>query len=112
METALLTLTFGSFLIFWIVTILFYTPACFELKNMMVSIDTKGKLPQKAPTSSSISHFHTIHCWTISLPTSEKYLKFEELQKITKRLRTYLKFMAYTATVMISCGFILLMTVS
>jgi len=112
METLLLILTFGSFLIFWIITVIFYTPASFNLKTMIDDIDRNCELTKtKAPTSWYLTNFHTIESWTIGLPKTDKYLKYEILEKTTKRIRLYRKIMAYTAPIMFICGTILLMNV-
>ena len=112
METILLILTFGSFLIFWVVTVIFYTPACFNLRTMIDSIDADGELTKtKAPISWYLTNFHTLDCWTIGLPKADKYLKYEKLKRTTNRIRNCRKIMAYTAPIMIVCGFILLMIV-
>ncbi len=112
MEITLLILTSVSFLIFWIVTVVFYTPACFNLRTMMDSIDKDGELTKtQAPTSWYFTNFHTLDCWTIGLPKADKYLKYEKIKRTTNRIRIYRRIMAYTAPVMIVCGFILSMTV-
>ena len=112
METILLILIIFSFLIFLIVIVIFYTPDCFNLRTMIDSIDCYGELIKtKAPTSWYLTNFHTLECWTISLPKSEKYLKYEIVNKTVNRIRVSRKIMAYTAPIMIICGFILLMTV-
>ena len=43
MENVLIILTFGSFLVFWVTTVIFYTPACFNLKTMIDSINKDGE---------------------------------------------------------------------
>ena len=112
METILLIVTFGNFLIFWVVTIIFYTPACYNLRTMIDSIDSGGELTKtQAPTSWYLTNIHIVDCWTIGLPKSDKYLKYYQLERTTKRIKTDRKIMTYTAPVMIICGFILLMTV-
>lgn len=79
---------------------------------MMDSIDLDGELTKtQAPTSLYFTNFYTLDCWAIGLPKSDKYLKYDQLERTTKRIRTYRKIMAYTAPIMIICGFILLMTV-
>jgi hypothetical protein len=112
METILLIFTSVSFLIFWIVTVIFYTPACFNLRTMINSIDADGELTKtQASTSWYMTNFHTIDCWTIILPESDKYLKYEQLKWTTNRIRNCRKIMTGTAPIMIICGFILLLTV-
>tara|TARA_B110000091_G_C13553277_1_gene365368 strand:+ start:125 stop:289 length:165 start_codon:yes stop_codon:yes gene_type:complete len=49
METLLLILTFGSFLIFWVTAVIFYTPACFNLQAMIDSVNKNGELTKKQP---------------------------------------------------------------
>ena len=79
---------------------------------MLDSIESEGGLTKtQAPISWYLTNFHTIECWTIELPKSDKYLKYKQLKRTTKRIRNYRKVMAYAAPVMIICGFILLMTV-
>lgn len=79
---------------------------------MMDSIDVNGELTKtKAPISWYLTNIHTLHCWTIGLPKAEKYLKYEKLKQTTNRIRNCRKIMAYTAPIMIVCGFILLMIV-
>jgi hypothetical protein len=113
METILLILTSFSFLIFWIETVMFYTPDCFNLRTMIDSIDRDGELTKtKASTSWYLTNFHTLDCWTISLPKTEKYLKYDIVNKTANRIRVSRMIMAYTAPMMIISGFILLMTVS
>jgi hypothetical protein len=112
METVLLILISSSFLIFWVTTVIFYTPACFNLKTMIESINRDGELTKtKAPLSWYLTNFHTLESWTIGLPKSTKYLKYEIVTKTTSRIRLYRKIMAYTSPIMIICGIILLMIV-
>ncbi|PCI99380.1 MAG: hypothetical protein COB15_04145 [Flavobacteriales bacterium] len=112
MENILLILTSSSFLIFWVTTVIFYTPACFNLKAMIDSINKDGALTKtKAPFSWYFTNFKTLECWTIKLPKSEKHLKYNKLAKTTVRIRIYRKIRASLAPVIIICGFILLMTV-
>jgi hypothetical protein len=79
---------------------------------MIDSIDRDGELIKtKVPTSWYLTNFHTFDCWTISLPKTEKYLKYDIVNKTANRIRVSRKIMTYTAPIMIICGFILLMTV-
>jgi hypothetical protein len=90
----------------------FYTPACFNSRTMMDSIDADGELTKtQAPTSWYFTNFHTVDCWIIGLPKSDKYLKYEQLKRATNQIRNCGKIMTYTALIMIFCGFILLMIV-
>ncbi len=112
METILLILTFGGFLIFWITTVIIYTPACFNLKTMIKDINENGELTKtKAPISWYLTNMHTFESWTIGLPKTDKYLKYELVVKTSNKIRICRKIMAYTSPIMIICGFILLMTV-
>ena len=78
----------------------------------MDSIDKDGELTKtQAPTSWYLTNFHTLDCWIISLPKSDKYLKYEQLKRTTNRIRNCRKIMTYAAPIMIVCGFILLITV-
>tara|TARA_R110002049_G_scaffold85790_4_gene218157 strand:- start:424 stop:663 length:240 start_codon:yes stop_codon:yes gene_type:complete len=77
----------------------------------MASINKEGKLTKtKAPISWYLTNFHTLDSWTIRLPTTDKYLKYEKVKSAVNRIRLCRKIMAYTAPIMIGCGFILLMT--
>ena len=73
---------------------------------MMDSIDSDGELTKtKAPASWYLTNFRTLDCWTIGLPKSDKYLKYEQLKRTTNRISNCRKIMAYTAPIMIVCGF-------
>lgn len=112
METILLIITFGSFLLIWIVMIIIYTPACFNLKTMIDSINKDGELTKtKAPFRWYLTNYYTLECWTISLPKTEKYLKYDIVSKTTNKIKISRNFLAYAALAPILCGFILLMTV-
>ena len=79
---------------------------------MIEDINESGELNKtKAPISWYLTNMHTIESWTIGLPQTDKYLKYEIVAKTSKRIRIYRKIMAYTSPIMIVCGFILLMTV-
>ncbi len=109
METLLFILTLGSLLIFWTTIVIFYTPASFNLKTMIDDIDRNGELTKiKAPIIWYLTNSHTLICWTIGLPKTDKYLKYEIVKKTTKRLRLYRKIMAYTAPIAIICGALLM----
>jgi hypothetical protein len=112
MEFILIILTAISFLIFWVTTVRFCTPACFNLKTMMNSIEKDGVLTRvKAPRSWRFFNFQTLDCWEIKLPTTENHLKYKQLEIAVKRIKTCREIMVYTAPVMLVCGFILLVIV-
>lgn len=113
MEITLWALTSCSFLIFWIVLVGFYTPDCFNLCTMMDSIDLDGELIKtRAPLKWYLTNFHTLTCWTISLPKSEKYLKYDIVNKAVKRISKSRRIMVYTGSVFIITGSILLIMVN
>ncbi len=110
MKTILLLLTIASCLILWISIVIFYTPACYNLKTMIDDIDKNGELKKtKAPISWYFTNLHTIEIWTISLPKSEKYLRFEIVEKTILQIQLHRKIMKYIAPIMIICGVTLLM---
>jgi hypothetical protein len=76
MDNLALIVVFSSFLFIWIIIVIFYTPACFNLKAMIDSIKKDGKLTKtKAPLFWYITNIYTIESWTITLPKEDKYLK-------------------------------------
>jgi len=88
METFFVLLTAGSFLILWVTVLIFYTPATFNLREMLDSIDETGELTRtKAPISAYLTNIETLDNWTISIPTAEKYLKHDEVQQTTERVK-------------------------
>jgi hypothetical protein len=112
MESILLIFIFVSFLTFWVTIVIFYTPACFNLKTMLDSINNDGELTKtKAPVSWYLTNFQTFDCWTISLPKTEKYLTYEKVNKTVNRIKLCRKIMTYTLPIMIICVAILLLTV-
>ena len=79
---------------------------------MIDSIDRDGELTKtKAPISWYLINLKTLENWTISLPKTERYLKYKIVSMTANRIKVSRKIMAYTAPIMIICGFILLMTV-
>ena len=79
---------------------------------MIDSIDADGELTKtQAPISWYLTNLHTLDCWTIGLPKADKYLRYAKLKRTTNRIRNCRKIMAYTAPILIVCGFILFMTV-
>jgi hypothetical protein len=112
MEAILLVLTFGSFLIFWVTTLFFYTPATFNLREMLDSIDETGNLTRtKAPLSAYLTNLETVDNWIMSLPTSDKYLKHDEVKDATVRVRQLRKLIYILTPIMLVGGAVLLLTV-
>ncbi len=79
---------------------------------MINSIDKDGELTRtKAPISWYLTNFPATECLVISLPKDEKYLKYDQVNRTSKRIRKYQIIIAVTAPIMIICGAILLLTV-
>ena len=112
MEAVLIILTFGSFLTLWVTVAIFYTPSCHNLREMIDSVNQNGELTR---TKSKWMWYgrtaKTLDDWIIHLPTKEKYLKYEEVQRVVYRIGMCRKVMSYTALIMIISGMILLMIV-
>lgn len=79
---------------------------------MIENINENGQLTKtKAPISWYLTNINTLKSWSIVLPTTDKYLKYELVLKTSKKIRICRKIMVYTSPIIILCGFILLMTV-
>ncbi len=102
METVLFFITFSFVLLFSVIAIFIYTPACFDLKAMMDDIHKRGRLLHtKAPKEWYLTNLHTIECWTITLPKSDKYLQYEIVAKTANRIRLCRKIFAYITPLML-----------
>lgn len=112
METALLILTSGSFLVFWITIVVFYTPSCHNLREMIDSIKQDGDLTR---TKSKWMWYgrsaKTIDDWLITLPVEDKYLKYGLVQTTVNRIKIYRRIIMITAPIMVVSGTVLLITV-
>jgi hypothetical protein len=112
MEAFLLVLTFGSFLIFWVTVIFFYTPVTFNLREMLDSIDETGNLTRtKAPLTAYLTSLETVDNWIMTTPTSDKYLKYDEVKRATTRIKKLRKLIYILTPIMVIGGAILLLTV-
>ena len=112
LEDVLLILSAGSFIIFWVTTVIFYTPACHNLREMINSIDEDGE-PTRTKSAQPLygRSAKTVDDWLIRLPSSDKYLQYSIVKRTSRRIRTYRMLMAILAPIMIICGAILLLTV-
>jgi hypothetical protein len=112
LQDVLLILTFGSFIAFWITAVIFYTPACHNLREMINSIDEDGELTRSKSSQALYGRSaKTVDDWLIRLPSSDKYLQYDIVKKTSNRIRTYRMLMAVLAPIMIICGAILILTV-
>ena len=79
---------------------------------MLDSIDETGKLTRtKAPLSAYLTNLETVDNWVITIPTSDKYLKFEEVKIATERVKKLRKLIYVLTPIMVVGGAVLLLTV-
>jgi hypothetical protein len=108
MENTLGVIAGISFVLFWVMVVIFYTPSCFNLKTMIDSINYDGKLTKtKAPLSMYLKNMNTLECWIIPLPKADKYLKHEILRKAINHIRIYRIVISFLLIVVIISSIIL-----
>ena len=107
MENFFVLLSSVSFLILGVTVLIFYTPAIFNLREMMDSIDETGELTRtKAPISAYLTNLETLDNWTISIPTSEKYLKYDEVRQTGEKVKKLRKII-YVVSPILLTGFVM-----
>jgi hypothetical protein len=108
MEQILLISAFSAFLTLWIVSVVFYTPACFRLRSLIDSIDRDGE-PNVIRIKSSLEYsFKTLENWLISLPASDKYLKHHLVVRAAQRMYACRIIMSISIVILIISILILL----
>jgi hypothetical protein len=112
MEEFLTIVTSVSFLVLWVTVLFYYTPATFDLREMLDSIDKDGspKLSE-SPFARIILSFEAVENWLITIPTAERYLKFEEVKTTTDRVRKLRQRILVVAPIMVIGFLFLLLTV-
>lgn len=89
MESILLIIATITFATFWIVIVILYTPTCFRLRAMIDLIDN-GEILEEHKVKWSIGYnLHTFDNWLISIPDSEKYLKYNLVVTTVQKLKRY-----------------------
>jgi hypothetical protein len=89
MESILVGTATITFATFWVIVVIFYTPTCFRLRAMIELID-KGDILEEHKVKWSIGHNqHTVDNWLISIPSSEKYLKYQLVVATVQKLKRY-----------------------
>jgi hypothetical protein len=109
MEPFLTIVTIVSFLILWVTILYYYTPATFDLREMLDSIDKDGRPKlSESPFQRIILDFEAVENWLITIPTAEKYLKFEEVRTTADRVKKYRKRIIIVSPIVL-IGFLLLL---
>lgn len=107
-ETVLPFTAILSFLSLWITMVILYTPSCFKLRAMIDLIDELGELKTNKIKWSIGYNFHTLDNWLISIPTSNKYLKYELVTRTIERIKAYRTILGVSTTLLIICVLVLL----
>ena len=68
---------------------------------MIDLIDEKGELKTNKIKWSIGYNLHTVDNWLISIPTSDKYLRYEMVTRTIKRIQTYRTVLGISATVLV-----------
>jgi hypothetical protein len=89
MKQVLLMLSSCAFITLWVISVIFYMPACIRLRSLMDSVDDDG-IPTLTRIKSSIKYsYKTFENSLISLPTSDKYLKHTLIAVTVRKIRIY-----------------------
>ena len=107
MEQILLTILIPSFLAFWIIVVILYTPACFTLRTMIDLIDEEGELKTNKIEWSLGGNSNTVSNWLISIPTSDKYLQYDKVKTTIDKIRVYRRMIGILGPIIIICAVIL-----
>src|SRR6267154_645869 len=110
MKTILLLISTLSFLSTWITAVVLYMPSCFRLRAMIDLIDKNDNLKADKIKWSIGYNLHTVDNWLISIPTSEKYLRYELVTRTIKKINFQRTVLGISTVTLIVSALILLAT--